>query len=337
MGFRFSKRVNILPGVSMNFSKSGPSFSFGPKGLKYTVGPKGTRTTLGVPGTGLYYTTSKSWSNTSTNIPQQSDPFNNVGFFKQMLMSPSERQLVHGLQALSKGRTGEAKDCFRQGFPLLDCVFLYGYLVLGEGSCAEAETSFSQCFMNIQELGKTIGKIDANFELLLAISEYIEGPIQIDGRGLGLAMVEALQKQNKHEETYDLIEQLCRSFPNDKVVKLSAIDFIAQASASSREQQNFAVELSSNISNDEPIDTNILYLRAYVFYQLDLVDAAVNQLTDILRKTKNRSEELMMDIRFLRGQIYELSGQKTKSKKDYEMIYSKNPNYQDVAERLGVK
>lgn len=60
MGFRFYKRVNILPGVSMNFSKSGPSFSFGPRGMKYTVGPKGTRTTFGIPGTGLYYTTTSS-------------------------------------------------------------------------------------------------------------------------------------------------------------------------------------------------------------------------------------------------------------------------------------
>ena len=56
MGFRFFRRVKILPGVTLNLSGSGPSVSVGPRGLKTTFGPKGTRTTVGLPGTGLSYT-----------------------------------------------------------------------------------------------------------------------------------------------------------------------------------------------------------------------------------------------------------------------------------------
>ena len=36
MGFRFSKRIKILPGVSINLSKSGVSASVGPRGAKST-------------------------------------------------------------------------------------------------------------------------------------------------------------------------------------------------------------------------------------------------------------------------------------------------------------
>lgn len=43
MGLRFYKRINILPGITMNLSKSGSSFSFGPKGAKVTVGKNGIR------------------------------------------------------------------------------------------------------------------------------------------------------------------------------------------------------------------------------------------------------------------------------------------------------
>ena len=57
MGFRFFRRKKILPGVTLNFSKSGPSVSLGPKGAKFTIGPRGTRTTVGMPGTGMFYTT----------------------------------------------------------------------------------------------------------------------------------------------------------------------------------------------------------------------------------------------------------------------------------------
>ena len=55
---RFYRRKQIVPGVRLNFSKSGPSISLGPRGAHSTIGPHGERTTVGIPGTGLYYTTS---------------------------------------------------------------------------------------------------------------------------------------------------------------------------------------------------------------------------------------------------------------------------------------
>ena len=62
MGFRFFKRINIFPGIYLNFSKSGISISFGVTGAKTTIGKKGIRKTFGLPGTGLFYTTHKSWN-----------------------------------------------------------------------------------------------------------------------------------------------------------------------------------------------------------------------------------------------------------------------------------
>ena len=56
MGFRFQRRIKILPGVHLNFSKSGVSTSIGVRGAQMTFGKRGTRTTVGVPGTGLSYT-----------------------------------------------------------------------------------------------------------------------------------------------------------------------------------------------------------------------------------------------------------------------------------------
>lgn len=56
MGFRFQKRIKLLPGVTVNLSKSGISTSVGPRGAKVTVGHGKTRTTVGIPGTGLSHT-----------------------------------------------------------------------------------------------------------------------------------------------------------------------------------------------------------------------------------------------------------------------------------------
>jgi hypothetical protein len=56
MGFRFSRRIKILPGVTVNLSRSGVSTSIGVRGAHITVGHGKVRETVGLPGTGLSYT-----------------------------------------------------------------------------------------------------------------------------------------------------------------------------------------------------------------------------------------------------------------------------------------
>ena len=60
MALRFRKSVRLMPGVRVNFSKSGPSLSVGGRGATVNFSARGTRTTVGLPGTGL------SWSTTSS-------------------------------------------------------------------------------------------------------------------------------------------------------------------------------------------------------------------------------------------------------------------------------
>ncbi|GEM_PF-1800294 len=54
--FRFYRRLNLFPGLSVNISKSGPSLTIGVRGAHLTFGPRGVVRTIGIPGTGIYYT-----------------------------------------------------------------------------------------------------------------------------------------------------------------------------------------------------------------------------------------------------------------------------------------
>jgi hypothetical protein len=99
MGFRFFKRIKLMPGVTMNLSKSAPSFSFGPRGMKYTVGASGTRTTLGIPGTGLYYTKLNSRKKKNQDqAPPPPQSLAEAGFFRQLFSSPEEKSLLQGMR-----------------------------------------------------------------------------------------------------------------------------------------------------------------------------------------------------------------------------------------------
>lgn len=55
MPFRFSRRLSIVRGLLLNFSKSGVSPSIGHRAAWYTVGSRGQRATVGLPGTGIFW------------------------------------------------------------------------------------------------------------------------------------------------------------------------------------------------------------------------------------------------------------------------------------------
>ena len=54
MGFRFQRRIKILPGLTINLSKSGIGFSVGGRGFHTGIEAKGRRyTSAGLPETGI--------------------------------------------------------------------------------------------------------------------------------------------------------------------------------------------------------------------------------------------------------------------------------------------
>ncbi|MBS3995701.1 MAG: DUF4236 domain-containing protein [Alkaliphilus sp.] len=336
MGLRFFKRISIVPGISLNLSKSGPSLSFGPKGLKYTVGGKGTRTTFGLPGTGLYYTTSKSWKNNKSVLTAPSvNTSTSGGFFQKIFTSSEEKYFAKGMQFMSAGKLHEAI----KEFELSSCTdgdFMCGYISLGFGNYTTSEKHLIKCKNSIDKLGCVINKVQKDFELLLELTDNIEAPIQLDKRGLTLSLVEAYQHQGRYEEAFSILSEIWNENPSDSVICLSLVDLVAMDKKSSLNDLKDVVELTKAMENDDPIDTNILYLRAYALYRLHLIDAAIQQLNILTKKTKDRPHELLLDIRYLRGQMFEELGQYAKARKDYEAIYIKEPSYQDVAQKLNL-
>lgn len=56
VGLRYQKRKKLLPGVTLNIGKRGPSsISFGRRGARVAVGRRSLQATLTLLGTGLSY------------------------------------------------------------------------------------------------------------------------------------------------------------------------------------------------------------------------------------------------------------------------------------------
>ena len=75
MGFRFRRRLRIVPGVWLNVAKTGISASIGRAGATLNLSPKGAQTTVGLPGSGISYRSRlRPWGRGPGRQPLPSDP-----------------------------------------------------------------------------------------------------------------------------------------------------------------------------------------------------------------------------------------------------------------------
>jgi len=66
----FRRRIKIIPGVRLNFSRGGISTSIGIRGANFTFGKDGTYLNTGIPGTGIYKRQKISSSSKLNNSPK---------------------------------------------------------------------------------------------------------------------------------------------------------------------------------------------------------------------------------------------------------------------------
>lgn len=338
MGWNFRRRVNLFPGVSVNLSRGGPSFSFGPRGLKYTIGRNGIRKTFGIPGTGIYYTNYEKYK--KNNNDNNSSDINNYGKlnFNQIpptFKSHEEKLFYEGINHFYGNDFINAINLFEKS-KLTDGYFMAGFISLTNKQYQQAENYFQYCIRNLPHLGIIGNNYKDNLELLIEITDYIHAPIDINKRGLFLCLQEIKQKNNNYADAINIVKQIMVENPDDKVISLAYLDLIANFQNANSMQIQESLNITSNIINDSPIDTNIIYLRAFLLYKLNLNDAAINVLTSITRKQKDRAPELICKIFYLRGRLYEIIGNKISANKDYQYIYAKQPTFKDVAQKLNI-
>jgi len=336
MGFRINtRRIKIFPGITMNLSKTGTSFSFGPRGLKYTVGPKGVRSSFGIPGTGVYYTTSKKWNSSQQSVQKgKQQSVQQMGLLQKLFLSDEEKAFFEGINLLSQNQKDAAYQIFIKHAETADCSFMAGYLAMGYADFASAERFFVQCRSKLDKLGTIATKLQNRCEFLLEITKYIDCPIHLDKKGLFLALAESYQHQKMESSALSLLRKLNDEIPEDKIVILSLMEISAVSNISTTGELTDLLIKTKFMENNEPVDTNILYYRAYISYKLGLRDPAIEQLTKLLQKRKGIPIDLLLDIRYLRGRIYEELGNLKKSKADYQVVYANDPNYKDVSTRL---
>ena len=364
MAFRFWRRIKIAPGVTLNLSKSGGSLSFGPRGAKFTIGSRGKRATVGLPGTGLFYTstfpskkrTKHGKGNSGDYAPTvRPEDRLTLGFFKRLFTPDDEEALVNGMRELALGNEDKALEYLRRAVHLADGAYLAGFLAFKKELYEEAEQYLNAAYRNYRKLGTYFSKYGISATMSLPITDLsaclpergrsqsgnaqageVSAHVGPNVRGILLALVEIYQRQKKWKEAIECLNRLLRLEPDDAVVKLSLAELLMEIASDDPNICRRVIRLAEGEKNESEIHAALLLYKARALRRLNLKEAAREVLTKALRRKKDRSDDLLRALRYERALIYEEIGQHKRAHSEFEKLYSEAPDYEDVAERLGL-
>ncbi len=346
MGFRFFRRFRIAPGITLNLSKSGPSISMGPRGAKVTVGSKGVRKTLGLPGTGLHYTQHTSWGKVGamaggerpaaqgSPVVQSTQNRLDLGFFRRLFTPDDERTFVEGLKAFITGNEDSALEQLQTTRHVADAAFLAGFIALTKERYDEAVMAFEQADQNHETLGRYFQKYGVVLNLNMPITDELDAHIEPNRRGLLLGLVEALQEKKEYLRAVEVLRMLHSLDPDDVVAQVSLAELLLEADPDNRNHCNEIVQMTADTANDSPVHTVLLLYKSRALCRLGALMAARDTLTTALRRTKDRSKELLLALRYERALVYTQLSERTRARSELEKIYSEAPDYEDVRQRL---
>ncbi|MFP4278485.1 MAG: DUF4236 domain-containing protein [Halochromatium sp.] len=346
MAFRFWRRVQLFPGVTLNLSKTSASLSLGPRGAKYTIGPRGTRATVGLPGTGLFYTVQnpgRGKSRSATARPQPDRPSVPVrdrltlGFFKRLITPADEAAFIDGLRALHGDDEAEALTQFEKAPEQADARWIAGLLRLKREELDLAEAHLQAALAQVEGLGRLYAKYGIQATTHLTVTPEVTAHIGPRERGTRLALAELHQLRGETAPARAHLEAVLAQTPDDVVVKAALAELLLEAEPLPPETADRIVHLAAGIENETPVHAALLLYKGRALRALGLDEAAVATFTQAYRRKQDRPEELLRQIRYERALAYAAVGRRSDSRRELSAIYAEDPGFEDVATRLGVR
>jgi tetratricopeptide (TPR) repeat protein len=219
---------------------------------------------------------------------------------------------------------------------LADGAYLAGFLALKKEWPEEAANYLATAAEKHSRLGRYFSKYGISAVMSLPITDEVSAHVGPDLRGVLLGMVEVYQRQKRWQDAITCLERLQRLEPDDVVVKLSRVELLLGAHPGDKKVCQKVVRLVEGIENETPIHAALMLYRAKALRHLGLATADRDTLTATLRRKKGRSDDLLRALRYERALAYEDLGQKSRARAEFEKLYAEAPDFEDVAERLGL-
>jgi len=325
MRFRFWRRFKIFPGVTLNTNKRGLSVSGGIEGAQFTSSTKGSRTTFGIPGTGAFWT-------------QRSSNGNRAKGHEEYKVSPKASKgldIVASLVALDNKE--EAIKQSKKWLWVPDVAFLVGFTALQAEYYEEAEAMFTAGLQSISNdfISPYLGMV-IKPRVELSSGGFIEIEPSEEGMFIGLSL--AMKNLGKVLDARMVLELAIAKEVSDGLngvgLRLALADMILKMDEDTDERARKILDLASWVEAETVSAGSLLLIRSRALRRLGLYFETKSTLSEIIKKKARMNETILMGAYYERGIVYERMGHAKRAQADYQWVYSRDRDYEEVANKI---
>ena len=347
MGFRFQKRFRLLPGVTLNLSKSGPSLSVGTHGARVTFGQKGIRRTFGLPGTGLSYSTYDSYGGkrhggrqtapAAAPMPAPVPEVNRVrpGLLAWLFLDAGEKAFLEGIRLFLDGDAPGALSALSRS-TAADAAFASAGMLQESGEYGKALNWLAQAESRVGELGRLFGKYAIELGLALPVTPLVWVELEATPLHLTLLKAHLLCATGQSGAACSLLLECHRREPSELLIRLALAGLVVGNASAGDAWLKTIVTLTDGMENETWQHTALLYYRALALARLSLCDAAQAVLAGLGRRKSERPAELLLAVRYAQADIYEQQGKARQARAIWEKIFAENASDERARRKLGL-
>lgn len=258
------------------------------------------------------------------------------GFFARLFTPKSEKCFIDGLKSIANRESKIAYKHFSQSTEIADGAFMAGYLALQYGDHKQASIYLRTAVLDAAYLGEYFAKYEVKLQLKLSICDDITIAISPDRRGATLCLVEVYQLLKYYHEAIKRLKALNQFYPGDNVILHSMLGILYECNPTNKDNLKQIIALSSSSDNTNFIACATFLYRAKALLGLGMPEGAREILTKALRLSKGCPTSLHCAFRYERAIVYEALNKPDRARTEREILFSEDPYYKDISQKLGL-
>ncbi len=341
MSLRFFKRIRLLPGVSLNLSKSGPSLSFGGRGLRHTIGPRGSRTTLGLPGTGLSYSFTGNKpadkSGASAKPPaRRRKPAAVADTPQDGGADRGAQEFLRAIIAFQGEKPAEALRLLQLCPGSADADWLSGMIHLQTGDPAAARRRFEQALARPDQLGVTFAAHQVSVDLDWPLTDELTLAILPEPVTTRLILAETCQELGQIAAALSHLAQCLDEAPGDPAVAVAFAEVALEPGAGSSKALERAASGLTAAKRPGPLHWIVLLMLGRLHNHQGQPDLAILEFM-AGQQIRGLARDARHQLQYEMALSFAQTGDRQRCRQELSAIYAQDPGFADIAQRLGAR
>lgn len=291
---------------------------------------------FGDVGSGLSYIFSSLECNMLQSCPQPSTSVLDLEpcFFDTLVPGADEHHFVNGLREIVRANKETALVFFLNAALAADGALMAGWLCLERQDFFRAKRYLGYAVTHERDIGRLFGKYGIVPVMDLSIADDIFVRMTATPSAARMTLAEIFRRQQQLDEASNILKNLCQTHPDDPVIRLCAIELLANKQPDDPVICEQILKLSDGLTGNSAANAGILLHRTHALRMLSLHSVVIDTISGYLNYASNIPDDLMYALRYEYALALEDSGEKDKYRLEIERLYAAAPDYADVAERI---